>query len=178
MNKLKLLKYMIIDVDGTMTDGGIYYDSYGNEVKKFCTKDAAGIFCMNSIGIKVVVATGRKCFATERRMQELRVEFLYQDIEDKKIFLEQFIESHGVHASEVGYLGDDLNDYAAMALCGFKACPSNACEEIKTISDYISIIEGGGGVVREVAEYVLRGREQWLEAIRLVYGANVLQIKY
>lgn len=174
MNKLQLLQYIIIDVDGTMTDGGIYYDSHGKEIKKFCTRDAAGILCLNAIGIKVVVVTGRKCFATEQRMKDLQVEFLYQDIKNKKLFLERFIEEHGIFASEIGYFGDDLNDYGAMTLCGFKACPSNACEEIKAISDYISVLEGGNGAVRDIAEYILKGRKQWGEAVRLVYGANGL----
>lgn len=172
MSKLSLLKYMIIDVDGTMTDGGIYYDSYGNEMKKFCTRDAAGFFCLNAARMKVVVVTGRKCFATERRMQDLHVEFLYQDIVDKKLFLESFMEEQGISASEIGYLGDDLNDYIAMSVCGFRACPANACEEIKAISDYISVSGGGNGVVRDVAEYVLKERKQWAEAISLVYGVT------
>ncbi|HCT90063.1 MAG TPA: hypothetical protein DF613_01575 [Lachnospiraceae bacterium] len=174
MNKLQLLKYIIIDVDGTMTDGGIYYDSYGNEIKKFCTKDAAGLFCLKAAGIQPLVVTGRRCFATERRMQDLRVEFLYQDVKDKKLFLEHFTKDYGVSAGEIGYLGDDLNDYAAMSLCGFKACPANACEEIKEISDYISARTGGNGAVRDVAEHILKGRKQWAEAIRSVYGVNDL----
>lgn len=170
MNKLSLLKYMIMDVDGTMTDGGIYYDSRGNECKKFCTKDAAGFFCLSAAGIRVVVVTGRKCSATERRMRDLRVELLYQGIGDKRLFLERFMEEQGASASEIGYLGDDLNDYAAMSLCGFRACPSNACEEIKGISDYISPQAGGNGAVRDMAEHILKEREQWAEAVRLVYG--------
>lgn len=172
MNKLNLLKYIIIDIDGTMTDSGIYYDSHGNELKKFCTKDAAGFFCLNAAGIKAVVVTGRKCPATEQRMRDLRVEFLYQGITDKKLFLERFIEEYGVSASEMGYLGDDLNDFTAMVLCGFRACPSDACEEIKGISDYISVQEGGKGAVRDMAEYVLKGRKQWAKAVRSVYGVR------
>lgn len=178
MNKLHLLKYIIMDVDGTMTDGGIYYDSYDNEIKKFCTKDAAGFFCLKAAEIKVIVVTGRKCHATERRMQDLRVDFLYQEIADKRSFLEHFMEEHGASALEIGYFGDDLNDYAAMSLCGFRACPANACEEIKEISDYISVQAGGNGAVRDMAEYVLKGRKQWAEAIKSVYKVNDSQIIY
>ena len=67
------IKYLILDVDGTMTDAGIYYDEHGNELKKFCTKDAAGFFAAHNVGIKTVVLTGRECKATTRRMSEMKI---------------------------------------------------------------------------------------------------------
>ena len=72
----KKIKYLIIDVDGTMTDAGIYYDDHGNELKKFCTKDAVGFFAAKQAGIKTMVLTGRECQATTRRMAEMKVDFL------------------------------------------------------------------------------------------------------
>lgn len=80
------IKYWIIDVDGTMTDGGIYYDSNGNEVKKFNTRDAAGIFVCKKLGIKTVVITGRTSKATEKRMSEIKIDYLFQGIKDKLFF--------------------------------------------------------------------------------------------
>ena len=72
------IKYLIIDVDGTMTDAGIYYDDHGNELKKFCTRDAAGFFAAKQAGIKIMVLTGRECQAVTRRMTELKVDFLHR----------------------------------------------------------------------------------------------------
>lgn len=80
------IEYFVIDVDGTMTDAGIYYDDSGNELKKFCTKDAAGFFTAHAVGMKIMVLTGRECKAVTRRMQEMSVEFIFQNIKDKKIF--------------------------------------------------------------------------------------------
>ena len=85
--KLDFIKYIVIDVDGTMTDGGIYYDENGNELKKFCTKDAAGFFIAKRVGIKTVILTGRECQATTKRMKELQVDYLFQNITDKYVSL-------------------------------------------------------------------------------------------
>ena len=90
------LKYLVLDVDGTMTDGGIYYDEYGNELKKFNTRDAAGIFAALAAGIEVLVLTGRECKATEKRMKELGVKLLYQNIKDKTSFLKSFMLEHNI----------------------------------------------------------------------------------
>ena len=79
MDFLKL-KYFVIDVDGTMTDAGIYYDDHGNELKKFCTKDAAGFFTAHQVGMKIMVLTGRECPAVTRRMQEMGVEYIFQNV--------------------------------------------------------------------------------------------------
>ena len=93
---LKSLKYLVIDVDGTMTDAGIYYDEHGNELKKFCTKDAAGFFAAHAVGIKTIVLTGRECAATTRRMKEMKVDFLYQNIKNKKEFLSEFMKEKNI----------------------------------------------------------------------------------
>ena len=107
----KFIKYIVIDVDGTLTDAGIYYDEKGNEVKKFSTKDAAGFFAARSVGIKTIVLTGRKCEATERRMKELKVDILCQDVRDKVSYIKQFMYKNKVHSEEIAYIGDDLYFY-------------------------------------------------------------------
>ena len=83
MSDFAEIKLLVIDVDGTMTDGGIYYDASGNEIKKFNTKDAAGIFAARCAGIKTKVLTGRKSFAVEKRMKELKIDYVDQGISDK-----------------------------------------------------------------------------------------------
>lgn len=167
------LKYIVIDVDGVMTDAGIYYDENGNEYKKFCTRDAAGFWALKQAGIKVIVITGRECEATRRRMTELGVDSLFQNIKNKKEFLEKYITENNIDKETLAYIGDDLNDLPSMSLCGFKLTPIDACSEIKRIADYISPIEGGRGVVRDVAEYVLKARNIWEQIITEVYGIGV-----
>lgn len=166
------MKYMVIDVDGTMTDGGIYYDENGNELKKFCTFDAAGFFAAHAAGIKIIVLTGRKCMATKRRMSELKVDYLFQGVKNKRSFLTQFICENNISKEELGYIGDDLNDLPGMKLAGFVACPSNSCEEVKGIANYISPVEGGKGVVRDVISCILKKEGVWDNVIKRIYGFN------
>jgi 3-deoxy-D-manno-octulosonate 8-phosphate phosphatase (KDO 8-P phosphatase) len=87
------------------------------------------------------------------------------------------VESNDISYSEMGYIGDDLNDYDAMEVCGFRACPKNACEEIRELVDYVSDVRGGEGAVRDIAEYLLKARKQWDKAIRNVYGCKSIKVK-
>lgn len=169
----EIKKIWIIDVDGTLTDGGIYYDNNENEIKKFNTKDAAGFFALHFLGAKSVVITGRKCKATERRLKELNVSHIFQGVKNKKQFLEEFLINNEIAFNDVAYIGDDLNDFAIMQNCGFKACPADSCNEIKSIADYISHIKGGNGAVRDIIEYYLKQHGQWKNIINKIYGAGI-----
>jgi 3-deoxy-D-manno-octulosonate 8-phosphate phosphatase (KDO 8-P phosphatase) len=173
LNQVRTIEYLVIDVDGTMTDSGIYYDENGNELKKFNTKDAAGFFAAHKVGIKTLVLTGRKCKATARRMAELKVDFLYQDIHNKYIFLQNFIQERGIDKSEIGYIGDDLNDLHPMSLVGYIACPADSCKEIIEIADYVSPIKGGSGAVRNIIEHILRCSGEWEQAVSQHYGFGI-----
>lgn len=164
------IRLIILDVDGTMTDGGVYYDANGNETKKFNTRDAAGIFAAQGAGIDVMVLTGRSSAAVEKRMTELKVRYLFQGVKDKLTFIQEFAARNRLTAAQIGYVGDDLNDYNAMRLMGFKACPADACAEIKAIADYVSVKNGGDGVIRDVMEYLLRKNGQWLQTVAKVYS--------
>jgi len=167
------IKYLVIDVDGTMTDGGVYYDEHGNELKKFCTKDGAGFFAARRVGIQLIVLTGRECAATTRRMTEMKVDHLVQNCRDKVTYLRQFMEDHKIRKEEIGYLGDDLNDIPPMELCGFAGCPADACIEVKERADYVSPIKGGYGAMRDIIEYLLRERGEWEQAVSEIYGIGV-----
>ena len=164
------IKLWVIDVDGTMTDAGIYYDENGNETKKFCTKDAAGFFAAHTVGMKIMVLTGRECAAVTRRMTEMNVDYLCQNVKNKQDFLSEFLKSNKFHREEIAYIGDDLNDLMPMRLAGFVGCPRDACNEVKEIADYISPIKGGNGAVRDVIEHVLKMNDKWDEAIAEVYN--------
>lgn len=164
---------MVIDVDGTLTDSGIYYDENGNEQKKFSTRDAAGFFAAKEVGIKTVILTGRECAATTRRMKELKVDYLIQNIKDKFSYLQDFMRVNGISKEQLAYIGDDLNDLPSMQLAGFVACPVDSCKEIIKIADYVSPQKGGAGVVRDVIEFILTERGEWDTAICNVYGIGI-----
>ena len=171
--RLSKIKYLVIDVDGTMTDAGIYYDEHGNELKKFCTKDGAGFFASHQVGIKLMVLTGRECQATTRRMQEMKFDYIVQNIKDKATYLAGFMTINGITGEEVGYIGDDLNDLTPMKLCGFVGCPADACDEVKACADYVSQAKGGSGAGRDVICALLRERGQCEDAVSAVYGIGI-----
>ncbi len=169
-NLFNSIKYIVIDVDGTLTDGSIYYDENGNELKKFNTKDAAGFFTSKTCGISTIVITGRHCHATELRMQEMQVDLLAQGIVDKVKYIKDYLTKNNIKKSELAYIGDDLNDYSGMQLACFKACPCDAAEEIKNIADYISPYAGGQGAFRDVIHFILKQRNQWEYACQACYN--------
>lgn len=173
MNDWKKIKYLVIDVDGTMTDAGIYYDEHGNELKKFCTKDAAGFFAAHKAGIQIMVLTGRECAATTRRMTEMKADHLVQNCKDKVTYLTQFMADGHIAKEEIGYLGDDLNDLPSMQLCGFAGCPADACAEVKDRADYVSPVGGGHGAVRDIIEQLLRDRGEWEKVTAEIYGIGI-----
>lgn len=169
----RCIKFLVIDVDGTMTDAGIYYDEHSNELKKFCTKDAAGFFAAKSVGIKIMVLTGRECAATARRMKELQVDYLYQNIKDKYMFLNEFMTANKISRKELGYIGDDLNDLYPMQLAGYVGCPADSCPEVISAADYVSPVKGGQGAVRDIIEHMLRESGEWRKAVADVYGVGI-----
>lgn len=163
-------KLWVFDVDGTFTDSGIYYDNNGNEIKKYCTKDAAGIFALRHLGVKTMILTGRSCYATERRMKELKIDYIFQDIRNKKEFLTQFLHAQSISFDKVAFIGDDVNDIGIMRLCGYKACPADSCDEILEMADYISTKKGGQGAVRDVVEMYLRKNSLWNKTINSIFN--------
>ena len=167
------IRYLVIDVDGTMTDAGIYYDEHGNELKKFCTKDAAGFFAARRAGIRILVLPGRECAATARRMGEMKVDFLVQNCKDKMPYLEQFLSEKCVYWEEIGYLGDDLNYLPGMSRSGFAGCQADACAEVKERADYVSTVKGGYGAVRDIIEHMLRERGEWEKLTAEIFGIGV-----
>lgn len=155
------IRYWVLDVDGTLTDGGIYLDDAGNEMKKFHVKDGAGIRIAQAAGMKVIVLTGRECKATKRRMEELQIDYLFQNVKNKEEFLRLFFRERNIDTGEAGYIGDDLNDLACMKFVGFAACPADACHEVKQCAHYISSVNGGCGAVRDIIEHTMRHSGEW-----------------
>lgn len=159
------IKYFVLDVDGTLTDGSIYYSNDGQEMKQFNIKDGLAIVQAQKCGICFVILTGRESKIVERRMEELNVECVFQGVKDKRKFLLDFFHEENISPKETAYIGDDLNDLAAMSLCGFKACPKDACDEVKQVVDYISEFKAGYGAVRNIIEYILKEQNMWEKVI-------------
>ena len=168
-----MIRSLILDVDGTLTDGGVYYDATGNELKKFAIKDGAGLVLARAAGIRPVICTGRDRAAVRRRAADLKITDVYQNVSDKAAFLRDFMQQNGCNAQQVAYCGDDLNDLAAMALCGFVACPADAAPEVRAAADYVCPQAGGAGAVRGAVEAILRQDGRWQAAVQAAFGAKV-----
>lgn len=154
MNKVKLL---VMDVDGTLTDGKINIGFNGELYKSFCCKDGTGIIRVHKAGIIPVILTSRKSEIVETRARELGIPYVLQGAGDSKLaILDNFIKHQNIKYNEIAYIGDDINDLDCMKVCGVTACPSDAVDEIKNISSYICLKAGGEGAVREFSDWLLR----------------------
>lgn len=169
MCDLKKIKLVVLDVDGTLTDGGIYYDANGNEIKRFDVKDGLGIKVAMAAGLKFAILTGRQSPIVKRRAEELGIQFLLEGIQKKAPALIELSENTGISVDEMAYIGDDWNDLSAMMMTAFKACPADAAEEIKCICDYVAEKEGGHGAVRDCLEFILKAYGMWKRMVSTLY---------
>lgn len=167
-----MIRLLVLDVDGTMTDGGVYYDATGNELKKFAIKDGAGIVLARAAGIQVMICTGRACEAVRHRAADLHIEYLYQNVADKAAFLRGFLAEHHFSREQAAYCGDDLNDLAAMALCGFVACPADTVDAVRRRADFVCPHRGGEGAVRDAIEEILTREGRYEAAARTAFGVE------
>lgn len=146
------IKLLVMDVDGTLTDGKIYMSANGELMKAFNIKDGYAIAHLEDKQIVPVIITGRSSEILVRRCRELGIVELYQGIEDKTAKLLSICKKFQVEASNVAYIGDDLNDLECMKICGYSAAPADAAKEVLASVDYICKHRGGEGAVREFIE--------------------------
>lgn len=156
--KLKKIKFLILDVDGVLTDGSIVYSSEGEEIKIFNVHDGYGIEMLRQNGIPVGIITGRISSIVEKRAQDLKIEDLVQGTIDKIPAAEKFAQKYNLSFDEIAFIGDDLFDIPLLQKVGFSAAPKNARREVKRIVDYVTTNEGGKGAVREVIDMILEAK--------------------
>ena len=155
------IKLFLSDVDGTLTDAGMYYGENGEEFKKFNTHDGKGFELLRKAGIKTGIITSENTKIVENRAKKLKVDFLYQGLEHKgKLDIaKEICKELNISLNEVAYIGDDINCKELLLNVGLAACPSNALEEIKNIPNIIKLSKSGGnGAVREFCEMVVKAR--------------------
>jgi len=163
--RLQAVKAVMLDVDGVLTDGGIYYDPTGREIKRFHVADGLGMELLRHAGIRVVILSGRVAEAITRRAAELRVTDCYQGVRDKKSQLERLRQQWQMKADELLYVGDDLNDLPAFEAVGVRVAVANADAMLKAQAHYVTKATGGNGAVREVCEWLLKARGDWEKAV-------------
>jgi 3-deoxy-D-manno-octulosonate 8-phosphate phosphatase (KDO 8-P phosphatase) len=164
MNVLELFKNItafVFDVDGVLTDGMLLLLPGGAMVRKMNIKDGYALQAAVKKNYPVIIISGGFSPETEERLRKLGVTEVYMRCENKKKQLQNIINTHGLRAEELIFMGDDIPDYEAMQIVGLACCPADAATEIKEIAKYISPLKGGEGCARDVIERVLKLRGDW-----------------
>lgn len=153
------IKMLVMDVDGTLTDGHIYVGENGEMMKAFNVKDGYAIVkIMPESKIVPVIITGKISEIVRKRAAELKIQEVYQNVSDKLPLLIEIAEKYGVTSDEVAYIGDDVNDLQCIEWCGITACPSDAVDEVLQQVDYICKAQGGRGAVREFIDWIVKNQ--------------------
>lgn len=163
MPRAQRIKMIIMDVDGTLTDGTLAVLPDGEEVKSYHVRDGLGILLAHLVGIKTAIITGKTSRALEKRAARLGIDELHQGILDKKGVLDGILAKHGLQAEQVAYIGDDLGDLEVIKAVGLAAAVADAHPEVKKYCHFISQHSGGKGAVRELIEFVLGAQKKWPE---------------
>ena len=152
------VKIVVMDVDGVLTDAGMYYTESGDEFKKFNTRDGLGIRRLQEAGISTAIVTGEETKIVERRAKKLRIREVHQGIDEKLPVVEGILRRNGLEALEACYIGDDLGDVEVLRFVGLAVAVADAVPEAIESAHYVTRHRGGDGAVRELSDLILRNR--------------------
>jgi 3-deoxy-D-manno-octulosonate 8-phosphate phosphatase (KDO 8-P phosphatase) len=162
-----VIRLIVLDVDGTMTDGGITYDTQGVETKTFNVKDGFAISCWIRLGRKAAIITGRNSLIVERRAGELGMTHFYQGVKDKAVKLGELLDAEGIGMDEVAVIGDDLNDWSMMQGAKLAFTPADGSAYLDDVIDIRLSRCGGDGAVAEMIEYLIKAENLEMEYVGL-----------
>ena len=155
------IRLLVLDVDGVLTDGGLFYGASGEETKRFDVQDGFAMVEARRAGLAVAVLSGRSSAAVARRMEELGIAEVHQGIRDKDAVLTGLMSRLGLDPAEVAMMGDDLADLPPMKRAGLALAPANATAEVREAAHWVSHRAGGAGAVRDALELLLKARNAW-----------------
>jgi len=158
-DRAQKIKLVICDVDGVLTDGGMFYSEIGDELKKFNTRDGIGLELLRESGILTAIMTKENTALVERRAKKLKIDYLYQGIFDKGKALFELAGAAGVTLESICYVGDEINDIEALRKVGLACCPADACDAVREICHHRLAMRGGEGCIRELAELIIKCRK-------------------
>lgn len=164
-DKARGVRWLVLDVDGVLTDGRIILDGGDGEWKAFDVRDGQRLVLAAREGIRTVFLTGRSSRVVERRAAELGVHRVFQGAHEKGAIMELFFREEGARPEETAYLGDDIVDLPALKRVGFAAAVGDAVPEVLAAADWIAAAHGGRGAVRELVEYLLVAQGRWEAAL-------------
>lgn len=153
------IKLLLTDVDGVLTDSGVYYSEAGEVMKRFSIRDGMGVERLRKCcGIETGIITGETSGSVVKRAEKLRITELHLGIKDKASLLAVILEQQGLLPEEIAFIGDDVNDIGIIQLAGISACPADAMPQVASIVDYHCRQKGGEGAFRELAEWLIAFR--------------------
>ena len=164
--QLRRMKLLVLDVDGVLTDGGLWYDPNGQLSKRFDVRDGLGIRLLQQAGLQIALLSGGQGGATEVRASQLGIQHCLVGVKDKLQALEVLQRELNIAPVDTVFIGDDLNDLAVRPLVGLLVAPADACAPMRHRADLVLRGCGGHGAVRELAEKTLRARDKWSELQR------------
>ncbi len=158
VEKAKKLKLLILDVDGVLTDGKLFFDNQGNEYKSFHARDGHGIKLLRQTGVEVAVISGRKSASVALRMKNLGIEHVYQGHEHKVAAFNEIIEKLAITPEQAAHVGDDVLDLPVMIRAGLAIAVNDANFAVKQRADWVTTLPGGQGAVREVCDFIMQAQ--------------------
>jgi len=167
--RLKKIRLIIFDVDGVLTDGRITFGGSEMEIKSFDVRDGHGIKIAKRCGLEAALVTGRTSEVVSRRAEELGITYVFQSVWDKKPVLAQLLKDLDLAADQVAVVGDDVVDIPMLQRAGVGFTVPEAPEEVRRVSDYVTLHRGGYGAAREVVEMILRAQGKWMDALKRYY---------
>lgn len=159
--RAKALDWLLFDIDGVFTDGRLFYGAEGEQWKVFHVRDGLGLKLAQQAGLKVGILTGRGNAALELRARELGIDAVIQERSDKDAAFAELLAEQDTTPERIAYMGDDLLDLPVMRRCALAFAPADAVSEVRERADRVLQSLGGGGVVREMCELILRARGDW-----------------
>ena len=159
--QLRSIQLLVLDVDGVLTDGALWFDAEGQLSKRFDVRDGLGIRLMQQAGLQIAFLSGGQGGATEVRARQLGIKHCLVGIKDKPAALTTLQNQLDVSVEQTAFVGDDLNDLAVRPVVGLLFTPADACRPVRRSADAVLHRQGGLGAVRELAERILQGRGRW-----------------
>ena len=159
--RLRQIKLLVLDVDGVLTDGGLWFDASGQLTKRFDVRDGLGIRLLQQAGVEIAFLSGGQGGATEVRARQLGIQHCLVGIKDKPEALLQLQQQLGIDSAETAFVGDDLNDLAVRPVVGLLIAPADACAPVRQGAHAVLRKRGGHGAIRELAETILQTHRRW-----------------
>ena len=159
-DKAGKIKLLVMDVDGTLTDGTVFYSAEGEAMKRFSLRDGMGVELLRKAGIDAAIITSENSKIVMKRAEKLKIEHVMLGSRNKKQSLLELAGNLRLSTEQIAYIGDDVNDIQPMQTAGYSACPADSADEVKKAADYICRANGGNGAAREFCELILKTQDK------------------